>query len=187
MQQTLSTSGVTQIALNPTVSNFGAHLNELGLLYQEYHFNSLELELFPNGLASSALSYAPVPINSSVSTLAQMTQMQNYIYGNQYLTRPWSLRLTKGDLDKGLFRWYQTNSAFTNSAYQGQIYVYQGTSDSCQVRLSYNITFRAPASTGITSYGFLPIDHQINDSNDEKKEDGRHLSDAPATPYGPPQ
>lgn len=154
-------TGVTSFPLNPNDTHFGAHVNSMAAIFQEFHFEEISLLVYPNGLTNVGLAFAPVTVFSTITTLGEMSQLNNYTYGNQYIARPWRLILRKSDLNKGLTKWYACNTSFPLLSYQqGQIYVYNSTTDSYQIRIEFKLKFRGPTQSGFS----------VNEEYGEEKE-----------------
>jgi hypothetical protein len=158
-------------------------VNSLAGLYESFRFDQITYLVYPNGNSSVALAYDPVIPNSSVTTLAQMAQMRNYMYMNQFVARPARLVLRSRDLSAGNRRWYYCNTSYqSGNAYldtiQGALYLYCADSSTTNIRMEYKVSFRNPVSTGITHLPFYPENYE---DEDEQKSDP-----TPITPILPP-
>jgi len=158
-------TGVTTFNVNPLNAGFGSHCNYMASLHQEFCVESLELEAFPNGV-SMAAGYSPVINAGSSLALGDMSSLEKFtFYAGQQVTKPYKLTLNRRDLSQGpMKRYFTTAQTITDlsdfECYQGQIYLYHGSSATVQYRLTVDIRFYSPVSYNLLS-GLRSTDEEM--------------------------
>jgi len=140
----------TAIPLSTVSPTLGARLTALGNVFQEFHFNDVEVRIHPAATAVGVRSdvmvgYSKIIPLASPASFADLYELTASRFVGLADTVPMSLSLGKEVLHHGARVWYTCNAAVGSESedrQQGLLYVFGPTGTIVNLEIGYSVTFR---------------------------------------------